>query len=242
MERTAEDKELSKPLSGNARKGFVKKVYGILTTQLAFTAIWCLLTIRYSRLSDLVKSQRLGILMAIITISCTLGLGLSKRIARKVPLNYFLLFLLTFGTGWSVSHLLTQYPPNIVAEAFGVTSASVAGLTFYAMRTTRESVSYRALMYSALLSFLLEIFTISYYRTPWTNATLNFALGISTAASILYQTDAVLGKKNANYSTDDYIQAAMNIYIEIVDLFIKVLKILNEINGKEEKKKDSKSK
>ena len=242
MERTAEDKELSKPLSGNARKGFVKKVYGILTTQIAFTAIWCLLTLRSSRLTNLVKSQFLGILMAIITISCTLGLGLSKRIARKVPLNYFLLALLTFGTGWSVSHLLTQFPNRIIVEAFGVTGASVAGLTWYAMRTTRESVSYRALLYSALFSFLFELITIPFYRSSLINVGISLTLGISTAVTILYQTDAVLGKKNANYSTDDYIQAAMNIYIEIVDLFIKVLKILNEINGKEEKKKDSKSK
>ena len=241
MERT-EEQELHTPLAGKARKGFVTKVYGILSTQLAFTAIWCILTLRSSTLSEMVKNQFLGIFMGIMTIACTLGLGFSKRIARKVPLNYALLGLLTFGTGWSVSHLLTQMPNDIIVEAFGITGASVAGLTWYAMRTTRETVGYRAIIYSALFSFAFEILMIPFYRTSLANASISLVLAISTAIAILFQTDAVLGKKNASYSTDDYIQAAMNIYIEIIDLFIKVLKILNEIKGKEEKKKSSKDK
>ena len=239
MERS-EDHDLQIPLAGKARKGFVTKVYGILSTQLAFTAIWCILTLRSSGLSQLVKNQFLSILMAILTVACTLGLGLSKSIARKVPLNYALLGLLTFGTGWSVSHLLTQFPNRIIVEAFGVTGASVAGLTWYAMRTTRETVGYRAIMYSALFSFVFELVMIPFYRTSFANVGISLALGVSTAIAILYQTDAVLGKKNANYSTDDYIQAAMNIYIEIIDLFIKILKIMNEIKGKDGKKDDKK--
>ena len=81
--------------------------------------------------------------------------------------------------------------------------------------------------------------------TPnFTNIVLSILFSASSMISILYQTEAIIGKKNVKYTKDDYICAAMNLYIEIGQLFMELLKILNALKAdsdSEKKKKDKKN-
>ena len=44
---------------------------------------------------------------------------------------------------------------------------------------------------------------------------------------LIYDVQLMMGDKKNFYSVDDYIIAALNIYIDIIRLFIEILKILN---------------
>ena len=45
---------------------------------------------------------------------------------------------------------------------------------------------------------------------------------------ILYYTQLIFGKKSAQFGIDDYVLAAVCLYVEIIGLFIELLTILNE--------------
>ena len=44
---------------------------------------------------------------------------------------------------------------------------------------------------------------------------------------IVYDTQLIFGQKAALYSIDDYILAAMNLYIDIIGLFVELLRLLD---------------
>lgn len=236
------DDGLNKPLSASSRRGFIRKVYGILSGQLGLSAVWCLLVMRSTGLQALVSNTSISIIMAIITIASVLILGLSRRVARRVPLNYVLLGLVTMGTAWSTSHTISYFDPSTVVQALGATAASVSGLSIYAMSSTRDINYLMAFLVSGLVSLIVQLFGFLLFTPNAYHMGVNMTIAASSSLSILYQTDAILGRKSLRYSTDDYIQAAMNMYIEIVQLFIRILQILDSLKGKDEDKSEKKKK
>ena len=49
---------------------------------------------------------------------------------------------------------------------------------------------------------------------------------------LIYDTQLILGNKTFQYNVDDYCLAALNLYIDIIYMFIKILQILAIIQGK----------
>ena len=47
---------------------------------------------------------------------------------------------------------------------------------------------------------------------------------------LLYDTQLIMGKFGNEYSIDDYIFAALNLYLDIINLFLYILQILGASN------------
>lgn len=85
-------------LAGNARLGFIRKVYGIFTAQLLVTAGFVVATTEWKGAPKfMAKPQMLTVLIisCIVNIITCIMLSCFRRIARSVPLNYILLLIFT---------------------------------------------------------------------------------------------------------------------------------------------------
>ena len=47
---------------------------------------------------------------------------------------------------------------------------------------------------------------------------------------LIYDTQLIVGDKDRGLSVDDYIIGALSLYIDIIRIFLEILKILNELN------------
>jgi FtsH-binding integral membrane protein len=47
----------------------------------------------------------------------------------------------------------------------------------------------------------------------------------------------IMGGKHANIGLDNYVLASLMLYLDIIQLFLKIVKILNELQKKEDNKK-----
>ena len=186
-------------------------------------------------------SQIIGMMFSIITLIGVLSLAFSKKLASTVPYNYYILAGTTFSTAWTMSYFCAFFDPEIVAQAALLTGASVGGLTYYAWNSEGRFNYRKASLYASGAILLVQLTSMFLFRPNLTNLVLSVLFGISSMFSILFQTEAIIGKKNVKYTKDDYICAAMNLYIEIGQLFMELVKILNALSG-EDKKKDKKKK
>lgn len=236
----ADDSNLGGALHGKARLGFVRKVFGILTAELTFTALWVFLVYNNIELRRfVVNSTVLGVIFGVIAFVGTLTLALSRTIARTVPINYAILGAVVFSMAWSVSYLCAFFPPSTILLAALATASAVGGIYFYALTTTAEYNYGKAFLYSSLGILGFQLLALFFLAPDAYNFWLSVLMSISTCISILYHTEAILGKKSARYTQDDYIHAAMNLYIEIVQLFMELVKIIDKLqkDGEDKKKK-----
>jgi FtsH-binding integral membrane protein len=237
VENQKENLDSDVPIDYLIRRGFIIKTYGILLTQLIITGVFICLSFVPS-VNDFIKSDDFArgpffitflILFLIITITVCIMFSCVRDTARKFPINYILLFAFTLSMSFYCLIFCAFFDPQDVIAAAILTIAATIGLTVYAIRT-KDDFSYLG---GLLFCFMfLSIFTIGFYF--WIRATIFWlALGVLVySLYIIYDTQLIMGNVGVEYSIDDYCFAALNLYIDIIYLFLRILQIIAMLKGK----------
>ena len=217
-------------VSYQIKRGFIIKTYGIVISQLLISLIFISLSFIPSVKENLVlnsdKNPLLSlffILFTIITISVFIIFSCCRNVARRVPTNYILLFTFTLCMSFYLTILCSHVNPSTVISALILTIGATLGLTIYAYRTQENYSNCGALLFSLIL-----ISIIGFPLFLWIGNTIFYCiLGIFIyALYLVYDTQLILGKFGIEYNVDDYCLAALNIYVDIIYLFIRILSLL----------------
>ena len=218
------------------RKGFIVKTYGILLSQLAMTCFFILLTfipaIKQYVTGDLIQKPIILvflIIFLIVTIVVCCVFSCCRETARTVPINYILLFSFTLCMSFYCFLLCSFYYTSLVISAALLTFGATVGLTVYAAKTKTDFTFCGAFLFAFL--FVLVLTAILFW---WVRFSVFFLmLGVLVySLYLIYDTQLILGNKTFQYNVDDYCLAALNLYIDIIYMFIKILQILAIIQGK----------
>lgn len=228
----SEDFEAGNKIDTNAiiRLGFIKKVYGILSTQLLLTTLMCILSMSSKSFAHFQQanpglmwgSMILGIIL-MLAICCVPGLS------RQVPTNYILLFAFTFCEAYMVSALCSVMPAKLVFMAAAMTCAITIALTLYACTTKSDfTVCGSMLFIAACCLFLLTIFSMFFKALHVVVCVFGVFL---YAIYLVYDTQLLVGNKENALDMEDYILGAIMLYLDIINLFVYLLQILKTISG-----------
>ncbi len=206
------------------RLGFIRKVYGILTFQLAITVSIAALSfvddIRFFFLDNIwLFWTCLG-----ISICVVIPLICCRNIARKVPLNYILLTIWTVCESYIVATCCSFYDRQTVITAAVMTVAVTVSLTIYACTTKTDFTMYGGILFVGFC--LLIFFGLFVWVFGQVLYTFFCVLGVLVySIYLIYDTQLVMGKFGNEYQIDDYIIAALMIYIDIIQIFLYLLQI-----------------
>lgn len=136
--------------------GFIRKVFGILLTQITFTAVivgLCMIKRKDPKFIKIMSSPGVkfgalgGFLATYIALACC-------RVDKLVPINYILLTIFTLCKSVLVASIAMSVPdPTVVACAAALTAATVCGIFVYAMRTDKDFTVYGPLLWQLSLMF-----------------------------------------------------------------------------------------
>jgi FtsH-binding integral membrane protein len=112
--------------------------------------------------------------------------------------------------------------------ALFLTFVTVVTLTIYAWKTKKDFtiaggtllVTLVLLIFSSLIFLIIPI--------PFFNLITLYISLVLFSVYLIYDTQLICGKGRIKFSEDDYILAAINIYLDIVILFVKILSIFGE--------------
>jgi FtsH-binding integral membrane protein len=213
------------------RLGFIKKVYSVLSLQLA-------ITIAFVALSFIDSVQRFYIewmnpffwIAMVGSICIAIPLICFKRVAKKVPTNYILLISWTICESYMVGTLcaFVNSPQTVIIAGLMTTLVTVA-LTIYACTTKTDFTFCMGFLwaFSMLMICWGLFFLIFRFYVPFLH-TLYCVLGVMLySIYLIYDTQLVMGKFGFEYSIEDYIIAAMMIYIDVIQIFIYLLSLLS---------------
>eukprot|EP00933_Yihiella_yeosuensis_P004331 TRINITY_DN108700_c0_g1_i1.p1 TRINITY_DN108700_c0_g1~~TRINITY_DN108700_c0_g1_i1.p1 ORF type:complete len:254 (+),score=33.26 TRINITY_DN108700_c0_g1_i1:100-861(+) len=222
----------------NVRHGFVRKVYSILGTQLVATAIIAGIVMQYC------KSWGPSLSMSLLYISFFVSLGVMmvflccENTMRETPTNYILLSVFTVAEAVLVGFVCIQYTQESVLIALAVTSFVVVGLTIFACQTSYDITGFAPYVFVASLVFMGFSFFLmmGQFLFPGSPALSTFRLIYSCLGALLFSfyivfdTQLIVGGKHSQYSfsLDDYCMAAINLYLDIINLFIFILEIIGK--------------
>ncbi|XP_028327335.1 protein lifeguard 1 [Gouania willdenowi] len=211
------------------RRGFIRKVYLILMVQLLVTVGIICAFLYWDELREWTRgnywfsySMIVAVFVLILALSCC------DQLRRKVPINFIALGLFTIAEGLTLGSVTVYYNAEAVLWAVGATAFVSFALSVFAMQSKWDfTAAYGSLWVFAwtLFSFaiLCAILRSQYlYITYACLGTLLFSL------YLVFDTQLMLGGTHRKYavSPEEYVFAALNLYVDIVTLFLLLLQLI----------------
>ncbi|KAK9472709.1 inhibitor of apoptosis-promoting Bax1-domain-containing protein [Dipodascopsis tothii] len=206
----------------SVRNMFVRKVYTILFCQLTLTGIMSTVFMFNQTIREWVQSHPA---MMFVSLFGSMGLLFATYIKRhSYPTNIFFLTGFTLLEGYSVATITTFYQTQIVVEALLITMLVFAGLTLFAMQTKYDFTSWMSYLGMALWA-LMGMGLIAMFFPYSSLGELGFGAlsALLFSGYVLVDTQLIM----KHYQPEEEIAASISLYLDFINLFLAILRILN---------------
>lgn len=209
----------------DVRLAFMRKVYSILFAQLSLSTLVAGFMMYNENLKSWVQGSFWAFIVSAISSFIFLFLLVWKR--RSYPLNYVLLTGFTLVESYTVGTTVTFFDKSIVLQALIMTTGIFIGLTLFTFQSKYDFSGMAPFLFGGLWVIIIIGFVGIFFPYDKT-----FDLIIATGTAILfcgfiiYDTFNIMKK----LSPEEYITAAVDLYLDFINLFIAILRILNDLN------------
>ncbi|XP_051792125.1 protein lifeguard 1 [Erpetoichthys calabaricus] len=210
------------------RRAFIRKVYITLMIQLVITAGIICIFIYWPLLNNWLilnpwftyTTLPVVLVLAIILACCT-------DARRKVPLNFILLGLFTVVEGLMLGSVTVFFTTSAVMWAAGATAFVCFSLTIFALQTKWDFTLMAGVMWAVLWSLVSFGILCAIIRSQWLSIVYSAIGTLIFAVYLVLDTQLMLGGKHKySISPEEYIFAALNLYLDIINLFLFLLRII----------------
>ena len=118
-----------------------------------------------------------------------------------------------------------------MAIAAILTAAVVVALTIYACTTKTDFTVCGGLLFAGVLVLMIATVLSFIFRNKIFEIVVSVFSVLLFSIYLVFDTQMILGRGELKLTVDDYIFAALNLYIDIIVLFIEILKILGSTSG-----------
>jgi FtsH-binding integral membrane protein len=208
------------------RMAFVRKVYAILTVQLLATALLSSISFFSEGYKNWIRTNQWMMWTSMFGALGFLGLTYWKR--KSYPTNLLFLAGFTGLEAYSISVIVSFYQSRIVLEAVLLTAGLFIGLTLFACQTKYDFTSWMPYLFGTLWALVLFGFMAVFFPRNSTVELVYSGIGaLVFSAYILVDTQLVM----RHYHVEEEIAASISLYLDILNLFLSILRILNNQNN-----------
>lgn len=210
------------------RHAFIRKVYVLLIINLlTMFGILSLMTFVKPVHLFFVEYYYLVAIPLALHIAILIVFMCCDYVQREHPCNLILFFTLGITGGFLLGFICIFVNPLAVVIAMGVTIGLVLLLTLFAFQTRLDVTKWY--IYPIILVIMLLILGIFYIiiRGPILRM-VYCGIGILLFTFlIVYDTQLMMGSKRHSYSPEDYVECAVNLFIDIQLLFTFVVGVVS---------------
>lgn len=207
------------------RHAFIRKVYSILTAQLLLTAAVSSISFFSAPFKSWIQSHTW---MVFASFFGSMGFLVATYFKRKsYPSNLLLLAGFTAFEAYTVAVITSFYDARIVLEAVLITGGLFVALTAFACQTKYDFSSWYTYLYGTLWFVVVFGFVAMFFPHNGTvELVYSGVCALLFSAYILVDTQLIMRRMHA----EEEIAAAIALYLDIINLFLSILRILNQMN------------
>jgi protein lifeguard len=204
------------------RMSFIRKVYSILTVQLLLTTALSAASFFSPAYKSWIQTHSWMMWVSLFGAIAFLLLTFWKR--KSYPTNLVFLTAFTALEAYSVSLITSFYDSRIVIQALIITLGIFVGLTLFACQSKYDFTSWMPYLFGALWIMIIFGFISAFFPH---SKTIELIYGVAAAlifsGYILVDTQLIM----RHYHVEEEIAASISLYLDIINLFLAILRILN---------------
>ncbi|KAI0339853.1 UPF0005-domain-containing protein [Trametopsis cervina] len=209
------------------RNAFVRKVYSILFCQILAT---CIVAGGLSQSRDAifwVQTHTWAFYVPLFGTLINLGVLYWKR--HSHPLNLVLLSTFTLMEAFTLGVMVAFFDNVIVLQALLITLGVFIGLTLFTFQSKYDFTGMGPWLFGGLVAMMMTGLVGAFF--PF-NSTMELLYSIGGtllfSGYVVYDTHVITKK----LSPDEYIMGAISLYLDFINLFINILRLLNNANDR----------
>ncbi|KAM7537685.1 hypothetical protein Aperf_G00000062206 [Anoplocephala perfoliata] len=220
----------------DVRRRFIAKVYAIVSIQLTFTAAIVCLFMFVSPIREWVREHVWFYYISFVVLIATyFALACSEKVRRRFPGNFIALGVFTLALTYMAGTLSAIYTVSSVLVCLLITVAVCVTVSLAAISCPCDITKCQAVI--AFLSILIFIFgialMITYFIAGYNHIIHTVYGGIVAVLFCIYlafDTQMIMGGRKHEISPEEYIYAAMQLYYDIIGLFIILLSLFGLVS------------
>ena len=143
---------------------------------------------------------------------------------KSYPTNLLFLGAFTATEAYSISVVVSFYETRVVLLALILTAGIFVALTLFACQTKYDFTSWQPYLFGALWILILFGFVAAFFKSSSTTELIyGGAAALIFSGYILVDTQLIM----RHYHVEEEIAAAISLYLDVINLFLAILRILN---------------
>jgi len=215
------------------RMAFIRKVYAILTVQLAVTIAIISMFFFWEDLKTYsYNNVWLFYVALVMTFVCIIALACCPGVRRTFPMNIIFLGIFTICEGFVLGVVASRYNTDTVLIAAGICAVVVLSLTIFAFQTKIDFTMCGGFLFVTIIVLMCFGFVMIFWRNKVAYLIYSCLGALVFSMYIVFDTQMMLGGKHKySISPEEHIFAALNLYLDIVQLFMFLLSIVGSARG-----------
>jgi modulator of FtsH protease len=206
--------------TGAERATLVRRTYALVFVSVLVTIAGSMFALSQPRILGAVAAH------PIITMLATFApLFLAMRARSAFPANIGLVLLFTFAIGIMISPVLYVYgqqQPGLITQAAFLTIGTFGVLTVYAFVSRRDFSAWGSFFVVGLWVLIAVSLLNMFFRNPAMDLWLAGVTVLVFSGLLVFDTWRIRN----SFGPDEYVGAAVTIYLDLLNLFMAFLRIL----------------
>ncbi|XP_030451810.1 protein LIFEGUARD 4-like [Syzygium oleosum] len=208
------------------RWAFIRKIYSIVALQLLATIAVGAVVVSVRPIANFFVSTGAGLaLYIVLIITPFIVLCPLYYYHQRHPVNYLLLGIFTITLAFAIGLTCAFTSGKVILEAVILTAAVVVSLTLYTFWAVRRGQDFNFLgpfLFGAIIVLMVFAMIQIFFPLGRISVMIYGCLAsLIFCGYIVYDTDNLIKR----YSYDEYIWAAVALYLDIVNLFLSLLTV-----------------
>ncbi len=210
--------------TGADRATLVRRTYSLVFASVLMTMVGTWFAMQQPRLLAAVNEH------PFITMLATFApLLLALKLRDAFPANLGLVFLFTFVEGIAIAPIMYFYArtnPGIIGQAGMLTGSTFGILTLYAFVSRRDFSAWGSFFVVGLWVLIATSLLNLFFKNQTASLWLSGAAVMVFSGLLVFDTWRL---RNV-YGPNDYVAAAVNIYLDLLNMFLAILNLLGGRN------------
>jgi len=207
------------------RHAFIMKVYSILFVQILGTCIVAGTLSQSPNVILWVQANQWAFYVPLLGTLVNLGFLFWKR--HSSPLNFVLLGLFTLLESFTLGIAISFYDQTVVLQALLITLGVFLGLTLFTLQSKYDFSGMGPFLFAGLLVLIMSGFVSMVFPFSSTTELVYAICGcLLFSGYVVYDTFTITKRLSA----DEYIMGSISLYLDFINLFLSILRVLNNVN------------
>ncbi|XDV35005.1 hypothetical protein PO909_005061 [Leuciscus waleckii] len=212
------------------RRAFIRKVFMVLTVQLLVTFSFVAVFTFSTDVKVFVRRNRWTyyVSYAIFFVSLIL-LSCCGEFRRKHPWNLVALSILTLSLSYMVGMIASFYDTDTVIMAVGITAFVCFTVVIFSLQSKYDFTSCYGVLFVCLIVLLFASILCMFIQNKILHIVYASIGALLFTCFLAVDTQLLLGNKKMSISPEEYVFAALNLYTDIINIFLYLLTIIGRV-------------